>query len=71
MAAMLVEDKDTATSGGRATSLSGDGRALPFPDGSFDKVIAAEVIEHVPDDAAVLAELARVLGAGDDGGHRP
>ena len=43
----------------RATDL-----ALPFPDGCFDKVIAAEVLEHVPDDAVVLAELARVLRPG-------
>ena len=44
--------------------MVGDGRALPFPDACFDKVIAAEVLEHVPDDAAVLAELARVLRPG-------
>ena len=44
--------------------MVGDGRALPFPDGCFDKVIAAEVLEHVPDDAAVLDELARVLRGG-------
>jgi ubiquinone/menaquinone biosynthesis C-methylase UbiE len=37
---------------------------LPFPDSCFDKVIAAEVMEHVPDDAAILAELARVLRPG-------
>jgi SAM-dependent methyltransferase len=45
-------------------AVVGDGRALPFPDSCFDKVIAAEVIEHVPDDAVVLAELARVLRGG-------
>jgi SAM-dependent methyltransferase len=64
MAAMLEEDKDTAGSGGQGHAVVGDGQALPFPDGCFDKVIAAEVLEHVPDDAAVLAELARVLRAG-------
>ncbi|MGA3217467.1 MAG: class I SAM-dependent methyltransferase [Acidimicrobiales bacterium] len=64
MAAMLEEDKDTANSGGQGHAVVGDGRALPFPDAIFDKVIAAEVMEHVPDDAAVLAELARVLRGG-------
>ena len=50
--------------GGQGHVVVGDGVALPFPDGCFDKVIAAEVLEHVPDDAAVLAELARVLRPG-------
>jgi dolichol-phosphate mannosyltransferase len=35
--------------------------ALPFPDASFDTVICSEVIEHVPDEPAVLGELTRVL----------
>jgi len=64
MVTMRDQDKGTARSGGQGHAVVGDGRALPFPDGSFDKVIAAEVIEHVPDDAAVLAELARVLRGG-------
>jgi SAM-dependent methyltransferase len=64
MAAMLEEDKDTANSGGQGHAVVGDARALPFPDACFDKVIAAEVLEHVPDDAAVMAELARVLRRG-------
>jgi SAM-dependent methyltransferase len=37
---------------------------LPFADGSFDKIIFSEVIEHVPDDAAALAELYRILAPG-------
>lgn len=38
----------------------GDIAHLPFPSGSFDLVLAIEVLEHVPDPAAGLAELARV-----------
>ncbi len=50
--------------GGQATALRGDARRLPFPDGSFDRVIAAEVLEHVPEDGTAMAELARVLRPG-------
>ena len=38
--------------------------ALPFDDGSFDVVLCAQVIEHVLDVRAALAELARVLRVG-------
>lgn len=41
----------------------GDGQRLPFRDGSFDTVLAAEMLEHVPDPGACLAEMARVLRA--------
>jgi SAM-dependent methyltransferase len=37
---------------------------LPFEDGRFDLIFATDVIEHVPDDGAALAELRRV-GAPD------
>ena len=62
--AMLDEDKETAESGGQGHVVAGDGMALPFPDGCFDKVVASEVLEHVRDDGAVLAELARVTRSG-------
>jgi SAM-dependent methyltransferase len=38
--------------------------ALPFAAGSFDAALCTEVLEHVPDDRALLAELARVLKPG-------
>jgi SAM-dependent methyltransferase len=62
--ALLEQDKETAEAGGHGDLVAGDGLALPFPDDCFDKIIAAEVLEHVPDDAAVLAELVRVLRPG-------
>jgi len=50
--------------GGEGSAVNGDALALPFADGTFDRVIAAEVLEHVPRDKAALAELARVLRPG-------
>jgi SAM-dependent methyltransferase len=48
----------------QATALAADATGLPFPDDAFDAVIAAEILEHIPDDAAALAEIARVLRPG-------
>ena len=42
-----------------ATAVQGDALALPFADGTFDRVIASEVLEHIPDDTAAMRELAR------------
>jgi SAM-dependent methyltransferase len=44
--------------------MRGDATRLPFDDGSFDAVITSEVLEHVPDDTAALAEMLRVLRPG-------
>jgi SAM-dependent methyltransferase len=44
--------------------VHGWGSRLPFIDGAFDVVTALDVIEHVPDDAAILRELLRVLRPG-------
>jgi SAM-dependent methyltransferase len=50
--------------GASARTVHGDALALPFADGTFDKIIAAEVLEHIPDDMGAMAELARVLRPG-------
>ena len=38
--------------------------AVPFPDAAFDFVCAFDIVEHVEDDEAALAELARVSAPG-------
>ena len=42
----------------------GDAQELPFPDGSFDTVVAAWMLYHVRDVERALAEMARVLTPG-------
>ncbi len=42
----------------------GDIEELPFPDGTFDTVVAAWMLYHVPDIDRGLAEVARVLRPG-------
>ena len=38
-----------------------DGKRLPFPDESFNTVLSVQVLEHTPDPAALVLEMARVL----------
>jgi SAM-dependent methyltransferase len=47
-----------------AAAVTADATSLPFPDDSFDRVIAAEILEHVPRDWLVMAEITRVLRPG-------
>jgi len=60
--AMVVAGEVAA--GGCLRTLLADARRLPFADGAFDIVIAAEVLEHIPDDWTAIAELGRVLRPG-------
>jgi SAM-dependent methyltransferase len=46
------------------TAAVGDATRMPFGDDSFDIVIAAEVMEHIPADQAAMNEVARVLRPG-------
>jgi SAM-dependent methyltransferase len=47
-----------------AQPVAGDGTAMPFGNEVFDRVIAAEVLEHIGDDQQALHEIARVLRPG-------
>lgn len=50
--------------GGRCDVRQGDLAALPFDAASFDAVVAAEVLEHVPEDGKAVGEFFRVLKNG-------
>jgi SAM-dependent methyltransferase len=62
--AAAMEEAGEAPSGARAHAVRGDATAMPFGDGAFDRVIAAEVLEHVRGDQRALSEIARVLRPG-------
>jgi GT2 family glycosyltransferase/SAM-dependent methyltransferase len=48
----------------RTTFVLGDATQLPFPAASFDAVTMFDLLEHVADDAAAIAEVRRVLRPG-------
>jgi len=50
--------------GAEADTKEGDALALPFADGEFDRVVAAEILEHIPADLQAIDELVRVLRPG-------
>jgi SAM-dependent methyltransferase len=62
LGAMLVADE--IPRGAEGGGVRGDAHRLPFSDGAFDRIIASEVLEHLPDDAQAIRELARVLRPG-------
>ena len=60
--AMILEDQ--APLGATLDAVGSDATRLPYVDGAFDRVIASEVLEHIPDDVSALRELQRVLKPG-------
>jgi SAM-dependent methyltransferase len=63
---LRLHDRLNAHGGGRWHLCAADALLLPFGDGRFDLVICAEVLEHVPADVRVLAEIGRVLRPGGE-----
>jgi SAM-dependent methyltransferase len=59
-----IEQAGEAPEPARYEVVRGDLLALPFPDASVDRVIASEVLEHIPDDVTAMAEIVRVLRPG-------
>lgn len=53
-----------AGEGARADYTIADALALPYPDHVFDAVVFFDLLEHLPQPAAVLGEFARVIRAG-------
>ena len=49
---------------GHVTLLHGDGTTIPFPDDSADAAITVHTIYFMPDPAATLADIARVVRPG-------
>ncbi|WP_203335668.1 class I SAM-dependent methyltransferase [Nocardioides limicola] len=50
--------------GAEADIKEGDALALPFAADEFDRIVAAEILEHVPADIQAIDELVRVLRPG-------
>jgi len=63
MVGAMAEEGEIKPPSGPVTMV-GDAHALPFEDGHFDSVIAAEILEHIPDDSTVISEIARVTRPG-------
>ena len=64
VAGMFAAIAPEVPEGATAQAIRGSAYELPFADASFDKIIAAEVLEHLPEDTRAMAELARVLKPG-------
>jgi SAM-dependent methyltransferase len=59
-----AEAAELARSRGHGEVQIGRLEDLPWPDASFDLITCLDVVEHVPDDVAALAELLRVCRPG-------
>lgn len=62
--AHAMREEGQAPRAAGAAAVGGDATTMPFGDDVFDRVIAAEVLEHVPADQRALAEITRVLRPG-------
>ena len=60
---VAMEDAGEIEAGNCATTV-GNALHLPFADGAFDRVIASEILEHIPTDTIAMEELVRVTRIG-------
>jgi SAM-dependent methyltransferase len=61
---VAMQDQGEAPASAKAEAVKGDALDLPYDDGTFDFVIASEILEHVPADEKAIDELIRVLKPG-------
>ena len=59
-----MQQQGEAPASAKAEAVKGDALDLPYDDGTFDFVIASEILEHVPQDERAIGELVRVLKPG-------
>lgn len=62
--AAALADARRRLTGHRVDLVIGDASRLPFRDAVFDAVICTETLEHLPDDAGAIHEIARALKDG-------
>ncbi len=61
---VAMKEAGEVPGGAEADVKQGDALALPFADGEFDRIVCAEVLEHIWEDVAAIKELIRVLRPG-------
>lgn len=62
--AYAMQAEGEVPGGGAAMAAVADALTLPFRSGSFDRVIASEILEHIPRDERAMSEIFRVLRPG-------
>ncbi len=61
---VAMREEGQVPEGAEADVKEGDALSLPFASGEFDRVVAAEILEHIPADIQAIDELVRVLRPG-------
>ncbi|MGD2207723.1 MAG: methyltransferase domain-containing protein [Anaerolineae bacterium] len=64
LSAGMIAEARAASAGLAVQWFAADAQALPFPDASFDVVMACHMLYHVPDIDRAIVETARVLRPG-------
>lgn len=59
-----MKEQGEVPASAKGEAVKGDALDLPYSDGTFDCVIASEILEHVPEDDRAIAELVRILKPG-------